>query len=137
METHQKHEVASELLESALYHFYDSKSYFSALHCAGAAEEIFGRYVSSFGGKHSFETDKAALKSIALGLNDEELSDRDANELLNGAKNSTKHGVSDLSGCVKASARQMLERAIENYHLLTTHIELKEIEHLTRFETEK
>ena len=131
----EKYEVALELLESALSHYYDSDSYFSALHCAGAAEEILGKYVSHYGGQSSYESTRASLKKLAYGLSKIDLSNKEINELLNGTKNNTKHGIGTINVNSQASAAQMLERAIQNYNLLLSHIELKEIKYLSRFET--
>ena len=134
-----KHEVASELLESALYHYYQSNSYFSALHCAGAAETILGTYVTELGGKSSYEQDSAALRKIGKGLFGEDCSDKELNlnSILNGPRNLVKHGIEDLTGSVQTSAKQMLERAIRNYNWLEARLDLCEIKNINLYEADQ
>lgn len=45
MESFDKLEIADEMLESAIESYLDSKKYFPALHLAGAAQEIYGKWL--------------------------------------------------------------------------------------------
>jgi hypothetical protein len=56
MSAMDKLDVACELLDRSLRLYYAGDSYFSALHLAGAAEEILGVYVERAGGESSFRT---------------------------------------------------------------------------------
>jgi len=137
MSTVKKHEVASELLESALYHYYQSNSYFTALHCASAAETILGAYVTELEGKSSYEHDRAALKKIVKGLSGKDCSDKELNLFLNDPRNLVKHGIEDLTGSARTSAKQMLERAIRNYNWLEPHLDLCEIKNINLYENDQ
>lgn len=43
--------IADELLESAIENYLDYKKYFTALHLAGAAQEIYGKWLRCNGGQ--------------------------------------------------------------------------------------
>ena len=51
MEKFDKLDIADEMLESAIESYLDGKKYFSALHLAGAAQEIYGKWIRINGGK--------------------------------------------------------------------------------------
>lgn len=51
MESFDKLEIADEMLESAIGSYLDSEKYFSALHLAGAAQEIYGKWLRIRGGQ--------------------------------------------------------------------------------------
>jgi len=136
----EKINIAIELLESALYHYYESRSYFAAIQCAGAAEEILGKYVEIHGGQSAFEIDNASVRRISRARNGQESSKRSISKIMNYAKNSTKHmgGEDDTKvfGNPKPSAKDLLERAIDNYYFLMPYIELQETKNITRFHLE-
>jgi uncharacterized protein (UPF0332 family) len=136
----EKIDIAKELLESALYHYYESGSYFSAIHCAGAADEILGKYVEIYGGQSAFENDHYSLRRTSRVLKGQEPSKKSISKIMNYAKNTTKHmdGVLDTKvlGNPKTSAKNLLDRAIENYYFLMPHIELQETKNIKRFHLE-
>lgn len=140
MDEFEKIDIAIELLESSLYHYFESKSYFSAIQCAWAAEEILGKYVEIHGGQSAFETDNASVRRISKALSGKESSKKSINKVMNYAKNSTKHMDGELDtkvcGNPKPSAKDLLERAIDNYYLLMPHIELQETKNIKRFNLE-
>ena len=43
--------IADEMLESAIESYFDDQKYFSALHLAGAAQEIYGKWLRINGGQ--------------------------------------------------------------------------------------
>ena len=51
MEKFDKLDIADEMLESAIESYLDGQKYFSALHLAGAAQEIYGKWIRINGGK--------------------------------------------------------------------------------------
>ena len=136
----EKIDIALELLESALYHYYESDSYFSAIHCAGAAEEILGKYVEIYGGQSAFEKDHYSIRRTSKALTGQEPSKKHISKTMNYAKNTTKHmdGVFDnkVLGNPKVSAKNLLDRAIENYYFLMPYIELPETINIKRFHLE-
>lgn len=46
--------VAKELLDQALRLYYEGEAYFAALHLAGAAQEIFGKTLTSLDHESAF-----------------------------------------------------------------------------------
>ncbi|WP_219702752.1 hypothetical protein [Marinomonas lutimaris] len=62
MEKFDKLAIADELLESAIQSYLDDEKYFSALHLAGAAQEIYGKWLRIKGGQDlsTMILDKAA-----------------------------------------------------------------------------
>jgi len=94
-------------------------------HCASAAETILGAYVTELEGKSSYEHDRAALKKIVKDL------------FLNDPRNLVKHGIEDLTGSARTSAKQMLERAIRNYNWLEPHLDLCEIKNINLYENDQ
>tara|TARA_B100000700_G_scaffold36466_1_gene35773 strand:+ start:949 stop:1374 length:426 start_codon:yes stop_codon:yes gene_type:complete len=51
MEKFDKLDIADEMLEGAIESYLDSKKFFSALHLAGAAQEIYGKWLRINGGQ--------------------------------------------------------------------------------------
>ena len=51
MEKFDKLVIADEMLESAIESYLDGQKYFSALHLAGAAQEIYGKWLRIKGGQ--------------------------------------------------------------------------------------
>ena len=51
MEKFDKLTIADEMLESAIESYLDGQKYFSALHLAGAAQEIYGKWLRINGGQ--------------------------------------------------------------------------------------
>ena len=51
MNKFDKLDMADEMLESAIKLFLDDKKYFTSLHLAGAAQEIYGKWIRINGGK--------------------------------------------------------------------------------------
>lgn len=51
MEKFDKLDIADEMLERAIESYLDAQKYFSALHLAGAAQEIYGKWLRINGGQ--------------------------------------------------------------------------------------
>ncbi|WMW79539.1 hypothetical protein RF679_12875 [Undibacterium cyanobacteriorum] len=132
--------VAAELLDRALRLCYGGDSFFSALHLAGAAEEIFGAYVTRKGGKSAFKNLQTGAIELSQHFNDgSDSTPKDIADLLNSAKNRTKHLHVDANDDdniyfePKRQAHDLLDRAVSNYYCLMAHFELPETELVRRF----
>ena len=55
MEMFDKLDIADEMLESAIESYLDAQKYFTALHLAGAAQEIYGKWLR-INGEQDFST---------------------------------------------------------------------------------
>ena len=134
--------VATELLDRALLMYYAGDSYFAALHLAGAAEELLAVYVKKYGGTSSFESLKSAAVRMSKFFSDDRTSSnpKDIGDLLNAAKNSTKHmrGKNDtqVRFDARSEAKEMLDLAVTNYYFLMGFHELTETDMLRRFNAE-
>src|SRR5688572_8690140 len=85
--------VACELLDRSLRLYYDGDSYFASLHLAGAAEEILGAYAEKCGLESAFRSFKSAGAKIFKSRHGSvEADERALADLMNLAKNQTKHG---------------------------------------------
>ena len=133
----KKIEIAKELLESALYHYYDSQQYFSSIQCAGAAEEILGQYIEINGGESAFEKQNKDVRKITKILNGSESPKKDITYVMNFAKNSTKHMDKDADETLvldpKLEAEDLLDRAVTNYYNLMPHLDLNETNYIKRY----
>lgn len=138
----EKIDVAKELLDCALYHYLESKSYFACVHLAGAAEEILGQYIKNAGGEPSFNSQmRAAIKISELSDEGKYPSkENDIINLMNYAKNKTKHiDMKDpndegyLYYEPKDTAKEYLDRAVTDYYHLMKHHPLEVTERLRQF----
>ncbi len=139
-----KIEIASQLLDTALRHFFsEPPEYFATICLAGAAEELLGRHVEAKGGESSLSSIKngAVRLSRFLDHEGEPATAKAIHDLMNNAKNSTKHmnGAADstVDFDPKVEAKDLLDRGVTNYYQLMGHYELKETDLLTRFNNER
>ncbi len=116
-----KLEVADEMMESAIESFFDKERYFSALNLAGAAQEIYGKWVRASGGKDlpSQSLDIMEKVSKASGA---AFSRREYQKIGSHAKNTIKHldGASDRYTIIAPhfdSYLQMIEAFAEHKRL--------------------
>ena len=135
-----KMEVATELLTEALRLYLEGKAYFASLHLAGAAEEIFGKFIEVYGGIPAFHnmTGAALLFSELYREDDSAPSPRvEAGKamaaIINNAKNTTEHGITDVDFDPKEEAQDLLDRAIDNYYALQSRFNLRDIDQLRDF----
>jgi hypothetical protein len=139
-----KIEIASQLLDTALRHFFsDPPEYFATICLAGAAEELLGRHVEAKGGESSLSSIKNGAVRLSRFLDEEgaPATAKAIHDLMNNAKNSTKHLNGSADSTVdfdpKVEAKDLLDRGVTNYYQLMGHYELKETELLTRFNNER
>jgi hypothetical protein len=137
-----KIEIAAQLLDTALRHYFsEPPEYFATICLAGASEEILGKHVESKGGESSFNSMKNGAVLLSQFLEGEPTTEKAIHNLMNKAKNSTKHMNGGDDSTVdfepKAEAKDLLERAVTNYYQLMGHFELKETDLLTRFNNER
>jgi hypothetical protein len=133
-----KLDIACELLDRGLRLYYEGDSDYSALHLAGAAEEIFGSYVIKHDGETAFENLRSATVKISAYLdeNSSESSPKEIADIMNHAKNNTKHGSGEVSFSARSEAKDLLDRAIQNYYYLMRFYELEETELIIKFKQE-
>src|SRR5690606_35235377 len=92
MEKFDKLDIADEMLESAIEAYWDAQKYFPALHLAGAAQEIYGKWLRINGGQ-----DFSSMMLDHAGKIFEEPIDRKAIKKEDKRpKNSIKHMDSEL-----------------------------------------
>jgi hypothetical protein len=91
MEGTEKLDIAKELLEVALFLYYEKEQYYASLHLAGASEEILGAYVKAKGGEPVFESINTGARKVAELFSGQMPKKKDMGEIINRARNSTKH----------------------------------------------
>lgn len=139
-----KIEIASQLLDTALCHFFsEPPEYFATICLASAAEELLGRHVEAKGGESSLNSIKNGAVRLSRFLDEEgePTTVKAIHDLMNNAKNSTKHMNGGDDSTVdfdpRVEAKNLLDRGVTNYYQLMGHYELKETDLLTRFNNER
>jgi hypothetical protein len=121
VKAHYLDELALQQVETALSLFFVGDDYASVVTLAGAADEIFGKYLAADGKLSSLEELKKAVAAIHLKLYDEATPPEHLARRANLAKNSLKHwDVGDpriVKFDLKQEAIDMLSRAIDNHWL--------------------
>jgi hypothetical protein len=117
---HYRTDLALAQLETALKLYFENGDRGSIVTLAGAADEVFGKYLERGGRKSSFNTLVAAVTAIRERIFGETLSPEEVKGIAdraNSARNSLKHiGEADIVKFdLEAEARDMLFRAIDNY----------------------
>lgn len=84
MNEHDKLAIADEMLETAIELYLDSQKYFSSLHLAGAAQEIYGKWLM-MNGSRNFDT----VLLDAMGASPDNR--KSLLKSVNRSKNSVKH----------------------------------------------
>ena len=136
----EKLTVACEFLEQALRLYYES-SYFSAIHLAGAAEELLGAHLTALGKSSAFHDLRTTGVELANALGDGlPITRKDMERLLNHAKNRTKHMdlVEDsvIHFNPAEEAHELLDRAVTDYYHLMQYCPLAETPLVARFNQE-
>lgn len=139
--------IASEYLTRAIELYFRDDSYFSALHLAGAAQELLGKFVERSGGvsAHTSLAQGAARISRHLNPHGVPSTERQMKDIINQAKNRVKHlnnvGDDVVEFDPQTFAREMLDLAVsEFYQLLGNGAELEisdEIERYNRYQVER
>jgi hypothetical protein len=117
---HYRQELALKQLETALQLYFANGDRGSIITLAGAADEVFGKYLERADRKSSFKSMVAAIIAIRERIFGEALSPEEVKEIAdraNSARNSLKHiGQTDIVKFdLEVEARDMLFRAIDNY----------------------
>lgn len=117
-----REDLALQHLESALSLFVAGADYGSVITLAGAADEVFGKFLIAEGKENSLQGLKEAVAAIHLKLYGEPTPPKHIADRANRAKNTLKHWDVGDDKIVKLDLRQesidMLNRAIDNYWLL-------------------
>jgi hypothetical protein len=119
--------VPHEFLESALSLYFEHKAYSSALHLAGAAEELLGKllrekgvasYIDSIPELFMDAWDKVVSERPARTIDGARMSLKSIADDLNSARNHVKHSTAPATYDVRVEACWMLWRAFSNYDRL-------------------
>lgn len=115
-----KREVAVHQLECALRLFLDENDYVCAITLAGASEEILGKLLEQLGKEHSLGSFVNACVAIGKNIHGEEWPPKIFVTMANEFRDSLKHITDGQAVTVpREAAVEVLDRAIENYWLLT------------------
>jgi len=118
-----RRELALAQLETALQLYFENDDRGSIITLAGAADEVFGKYLERAGRESSFKSLVVAVTEIRARMFGEPLEPEEVKAIAdraNSARNSLKHiGETDIVKFdLETEARDMLYRAIDNYWLL-------------------
>jgi hypothetical protein len=117
-----REDLALQHLETALALFAEGKDYGSVITLAGAADEVFGKFLLAEGKESSLESLKQAVAAIHLKLYGESTPPKHIADRANKAKNTLKHWDKGDDMIVKfdllQESKDMLSRAIDNYWIL-------------------
>ena len=119
----QKLDIAIEFIDDAI-RLYDGKRYFSALHLAGAAEEIFAAYIVESGLEPIKTKDAKAAKKLGKALYKADVSLKELEKIADTSKNAIKHATHKKSFDPEARVRpsvdayRMIRRALKNADLI-------------------
>lgn len=120
MPTFSKREVAAHQLERALRLFLDENDHVCAITLAGASEEILGKLLEQAGQEHALGSFVNACVAIGKNFHGEEWPPKIFVTIANEFRDSLKHITNGQVVTVpKEAAVEILDRAIENYWLLT------------------
>ena len=120
IKAHYRSELALAQLETALQLYFENGDRGSIVTLAGAADEVFGKYLERAGRESSFKSLVAAVTAIQAHLFGKPLEPEEVKAIAdraNAARNSLKHiGDNEIVKFdLEAEARDMLNRAIDNY----------------------
>jgi len=115
-----RRDLALAQLETALQLYFESGDRGSIITLAGAADEVFGKYLERAGRESSFKSLVVAVTEIRARMFGEPLEQEEVKAIAdraNSARNSLKHiGETDIVKFdLETEARDMLYRAIDNY----------------------
>ena len=120
IQAHYRSELALAQLETALQLYFENGDRGSIVTLAGAADEVFGKYLERGGRESSYKSLVAAVTAIQAHLFGQPLEPEEVKAIAdraNAARNSLKHiGDSEIVKFdPEAEAQDMLNRAIDNY----------------------
>ena len=115
-------DLARSQLDTALRLFAEGKDFASVITLAGAADEIFGKFLAAAGRENSLESLKRSVGEIHMKLYGEPTPPRQIADRANRARNSLKHWDQGDPEIIKLDLRveacDLLYRAIDNYWAL-------------------
>jgi hypothetical protein len=118
-ETYSVEQIALAHLETALQLYFRHTDYFSVLTLSGVAQELYGKRVRAKNIPNSRESLKAAVVLMQKHLGGPPVSDKEAGDRINQARNTLKHLDAPLVRFdVEQEAKAMLNLAIDEYWLL-------------------
>ena len=114
--------MALTQLETALRLYFEHQDYYSVITLGGAADDVFGQLLAANGRESSIETIKASVVAVHKHLTGEIVDPSAVATRANLARNALKHWSKGQSLIVSfdavEEARDMLNRAIDNYWAL-------------------
>lgn len=120
--THDKLDIADEMLDGAIKAFLESKQFFVALNLASVAEELYGKLIRLNGGMNSQNSLIDLAKAIARIDGNVELTDSDLFKVSVMHKNGIKHLDTEeqrfIEIDVEDEARSAIGCALTNHTLL-------------------
>ena len=120
--THDKLDIADEMLDGAIKAFLDSKQFFVAFNLASVAEELYGKLIRLNGGMNSQNSLIDLAKAIARIDGNVELTDSDLFKVSVMHKNGIKHLDTEeqrfIEIDVEDEARSAIGCALTNHTLL-------------------
>ena len=120
--THDKLNIADEMMDGAIKSFLDSKQFFVALNLAGVAEELYGKVIHLNGGVNSQSSLIKLAKAIAHIDGIVEFKDSDLSKISVMHKNGIKHLDTEeqrfIEIDVEDEARSAIGCALTNHTLL-------------------
>ena len=142
-----KQTIAAEYLTRAIELYFRGDSYFSALHLAGAAQELLGKFVERTGtdSAHTSLVKGAVRISKFVNEDGEPSTEKQIRAAVNYAKNRVKHMDNEGDDAVdfdpRIQARDMLNLAVSEFYYLWgngANLELSdEIEKYNRYQVER
>ena len=119
IELHKKVATAHAQVETALHLYFAGRELYSVITIAGAADELLGQLLRSRGSPSSLDSIKAAVCAIHQHLYGTSIDPNSIADGANAARNALKHWAPgsppEDSFDVVEEARNMLNRAIDNY----------------------
>jgi hypothetical protein len=119
---HNRLEMATCQLETALKLYFKGGDHYSAITLAGAADEVFGKALKVQGQETRLEEIAKSVSAIYKKLYGDELDPKAVVERANHARNALKHWGADQPMLVEfdldEEVKNMLERGIANYWAL-------------------
>ena len=115
--------IARTQLDTALHLYFAGEDYYSVVTLAGASEEILGKLLSEAGNNTALDSLKKDVSAVHKALFGEDLQEKQISDRANEMRNSLKHGTRGKAKAIKfdarAEAKDMLNRAVDNYYTLT------------------
>lgn len=122
IEKHNRLEMATRQLETALALYFERQDYYSAITLAGAADEVFGQGLRARGQEPRLEEIGKSVAAIYKKLYGTEITAKSVADRANHSRNALKHWSASQPLVVEfdvlEEAKDMLERGIANYWAL-------------------